>query len=118
MSISFIQHKGTKILYVDYSHCNTAQETINHLYKVRDYFKNSNEKFIVLNDFSTAPVSNEFMDLAKVCAREVFDEKTIKSACIGITGIKKILLGAFNLVAKYKIAAFNSKEEALNYLVE
>lgn len=117
MSISVIHHKGIKILYVDYSQCKTPQETIKHLGEVRDYFQLSQEKFIVLNDFSTAPVSNEFIELAKKCAKEVFDQKTIKSACIGITGIKKILLAAFNLIAKYKIAFFDIKEEALDYLV-
>lgn len=116
MSISFIHHKGTKILYCDYSQCKTTHETIAELGRVREYFLASNENFIVLNDFSNAPVSNEFMELAKKYAREAFDEKTILSACIGISGIKKILLSAFNLVAKHKINSFNTKEEALHFL--
>jgi hypothetical protein len=118
MSISFINHKGTKILYCDYSKCKTSQDTLAQLKKVRDFFLASHDKFIVLNDFSNAPVSNEFMELAKKYAKEAFDDKTINSACVGITGIKKILLAAFNIVAKHKINSFDKKEDALDFLVK
>jgi len=117
MGISTIHYKGKKILVVDYSTCKSPEETIKLLNEVRAYFISSGEKHIVLNDFSNAPVSNEFIELAKKYSKEAFDDNTIKSASVGISGIKKILLSAFNLIARYKITNFSNREEALDYLV-
>ncbi|MBN1925640.1 MAG: hypothetical protein JW798_07390 [Prolixibacteraceae bacterium] len=116
MGMSTIFHKGKKILLVDYSGCKTIAETIVLLNEVRDFFLASDENLVTLNDFSQAPVSNEFMELAKKYSKEVFDVKTIKTASVGISGVKKILLAAFNMVAKYKIMNFDNREEALEYL--
>lgn len=118
MSISFIQYKGKKILYADYSNCKTPQDTIEVLEQTRNAYLGTTEKFLALNNFSNAPSNTEYMELAKKYAKEYFDNRNIKEACFGIIGIKGILLSAYNLVVKNKIINFNSKEEALEYLVK
>jgi hypothetical protein len=118
MSNSFIEYKGKKILYSDYSNCKTPQETIIVLEQTRQIYANSTEMYLALNNFTNAPSNTEYMELAKKYAKEFFDNRNIKEACFGITGIKSILLSAYNLVVKNKIIAFNSKEEALEYLVK
>ena len=118
MSVSFIYYKGKKILYADYSNCKTAPETIEVLEQTRKAYLHSNEKFLALNNFTNAPSNTEYMELAKKYAKECFDARNIKEACFGIVGIKSILLTAYNLVVKNKILNFNSKEEALEYLVK
>jgi hypothetical protein len=117
MSISFIEHRGKKILYADYSNCKTPQETIELLEQTRAFYLGSNEMYLCLNNFSDAPSNTEYIELAKKYAKELFDNRNIKEACFGLTPIKKILLGAYNLVVKDKIISFQTKEEALNYLV-
>lgn len=118
MSISFIQHKGKKILYCDYSHCKTAQESISFLEEVKKFYISINEKVICLNNFTGVPSSNEFMELSKKYGKEVFDSRNLKEACYGLNGLQKIMLAAYNLVVKEKIYSFNTREEALEYLTK
>jgi hypothetical protein len=118
MSNTFIEYKGKKILYSDYSNCKTAQETIEILEQTRKIYLASDEMFLALNNFSNAPSNTEYVELAKKYGKELFDKRNIKEACFGLSGIKNILLSAYNLVVKYKIVAFNTKEEALEYLVK
>ena len=75
-------------------------------------------KVIALNDFTGVAANNEYMDLAKKYAKELFDEKTLRNACIGVNGVRKILLSAYNLVVKNKLMPFEKKEEALEFLVK
>jgi hypothetical protein len=118
MSYSFIHYNNKKVLYIDYKQCKTAQDTINVIEEVRKEYLRTTEKYIALSDFTDAPVNNEYMDWVRKYTRELFDERTIKRACIGITGMKKILLVTFNLVSKNKMIPFETKEEALEYLTE
>jgi len=118
MSISYIQHKGKKILYVDYSQCKTVNDTINVLEMVRNEYLRTSESYLSLNNFTGVSSNNEYMELVKKYGKEIFDARTIKNAAIGITGIKKILLSAYNLIVKNKLMAFDTREEALEYLVK
>jgi hypothetical protein len=117
MSYSFIHYKNKKILVIDYRQCKTANDTINVIEEVKKEYKRTSEKYLAFSDFTNAPVNNEYMDMVKKYAKEIFDERTSKRACIGITGMKKILLNGFNLFSKNKMYPFDSKEEALEYLV-
>ena len=118
MSLTYINYKGKKIILIDYTQCKTIQDTLNVLEMVKDEYMKSSENFLALNDFTGAPSNNEYMDKAKKYAKELFDAKTIRNACIGITGIKKILLSAYNLTVKNKLMPFDTKEEALEFLVK
>lgn len=118
MSLTYISYKGKKILFIDYTKCKTTQDTIQVLESVRTEYLKSNEGILAINDFADVAVNNEYMELAKKYAKETFDAKTIRNSCIGITGIKKILLSAYNLTVKNKLMPFDTKEEALEYLVK
>jgi hypothetical protein len=118
MPISYIYHKGKKIMFCDYSQCKTKEETIQVLDLAREEYLKSNESFLVLNDFSGGIMSNEFMDLARKYGRELFDERTPKTVSIGISGMKKVLVSTYNLFVKNKLTFFDTKAEALEYLVK
>jgi hypothetical protein len=118
MSISFIQHKGRKILYIDYSECKSIKETLEVLEQVRNEYLRTNESYYTLNNFTNAPSNNEFMEAAKKYGKELFDARTIKNTGIGIIGIKRILLSAYNLTIKNKLIPFETKEEALDFLAK
>jgi len=85
---------------------------------VRKEYLKMDGKVIALNDFTGVAANNEYMDLAKKYAKELFDEKTLRNACIGVNGVRKILLSAYNLVVKNKLMPFEKKEEALEFLVK
>ncbi len=118
MSLSFIQHKGKTILYVDYSKCVTVEETIHLLEKVRIEYTNTVGKYLILNNFTNAIASNEYMDLARKYGKEILDARTERCAALGITGLKKIFLSAYNITVKNKMIAFETKQDALDFLVK
>lgn len=117
MSISFLYHKGKKIMYVDYTQCKTPKEMLAVLESVRQQYEKTTESYLTINDFTGTYGSDEFMKKAHELGPKVFDKRTIKSAVLGITGIKKILLQGYNLIIKHKQVPFNTKQEALEYLV-
>jgi len=118
MSVSYIYHKGKKIMIVDYTKCKSVQDTLDVLEKVRQEYLKSNEMLITLNDFRDAYGSNEFMQKANQLGKELFDKRTLKTAAIGVVGIKKILVNAYNMFVKNKLVMFNTKEEALDWLAQ
>jgi len=116
MPFSYIEHKGKKILFVDYTKCKSIDEMIKLLEDVRREYEKASDKFLALNDFTGSYGSNDFLNRASKY-KDLFDSKTIKTAVLGITGIKKILLNGYNAFVKNKQIPFNTKEEALEYLV-
>lgn len=118
MGLSFIQHKGKTILYVDYSTCKTVEETILLLERVRIEYINTVGKYLLLNNFTNAIASNDFMDLARKYGREVLDSRTERCAALGITGLKKVFLSTYNITVKNKMIAFDTRQEALDFLVK
>jgi hypothetical protein len=118
MSVSYIFHKGKKIMIVDYTKCKTTADTLAVLEAVKDEYLKTNEMIISLNDFREAYGSREFMNRANQLGKELFDKRTLKTAAIGVVGIKKILVNAYNVFIKNKINIFDTKEEALDWLVK
>jgi len=117
MSISWITHKGKKILYLNYKN-KTKEEMIQMLEDAAKIYRESKEKILSIDDFEGTFVSDEFMKKAKELAKEVFSLKRKKGAVLGITGVKKILLISFNSFSADKLYPFNTKEEALEFLVK
>jgi len=117
MPINWMEHKGKKILYIDYSN-QTKEDTIKMLDDVKEVFLKLDEKVLVLDNFEGCFASDEFMKKAKEYGKEYFAPKKKKAAALGINGIKKILLSAFNTFSSDKLVPFDTKEEALEYLVK
>jgi hypothetical protein len=118
MSISYVNYKGKKIMVIDYTHCKTPQDTMDVLEQVKLEFLRTTGDVISMNDFTGVIPSNEYLDLAKSWGKEYFDARSVRTACIGITGIKKILLNMYNLTVKNKLVPFETKQEAFEYLVK
>lgn len=105
-------------MFCDYSGCKSVNETIEILDLARLEYLKSDEQFLVLNDFSGGVISNEFMNKAREYGKELFDKRTPKTAALGITGMKKVLITSYNLIVKNKLSIFDSKYEALDFLVK
>jgi hypothetical protein len=118
MSLSYINYKGKRILYVDYTQCKTTEEMLKVLEDVKKEYENTTHMFISINDFRGTFGSSEFMKRASQLGKELFDKRTLKTTVLGITGIKKILLNGYNALVKNKLVPFDTKEEALEYLVK
>lgn len=118
MSLSYIEHKGKKVLYIDYSNCKTVEETLLVLEEVKEEYLKTTGELLTLNNFEGAYGSSAYMKKANEYGKEIFNERTCKNAALGVTGIKKILIQGYNMVVKDKLLPFETKQEALDYLVE
>lgn len=75
------------------------------------------KKFRVLINVTNAGGSKEWMDESKKYGKELA-RRTIKSAVLGVTGIKKVLLMGYNsVVAKGMMKPFDTEKAALDYLI-
>ncbi len=117
MPVSVIEHQGVKILFVDYSGMKKKEEMISTLHEVVEFFENYPDKIRTLIDLTDAAGNSEWMNESKKYGKQVGD-KTIKSAIIGITGMKKVLLMGYNAVVNGRLKPFDTKEQALAYLVK
>lgn len=120
MRLKYIQHKGKKILYVDYSNM-TGDQTRQAMALLDEEAKEMRtwtQRGLVLTDFRNSKATQEFIAYGKKLGKEVFSEKVKKSACIGINGVQSILLQAYNAFTKDKIVPFATEEEAKNWLIK
>jgi hypothetical protein len=118
--LKHILYKGKTILYVDYSNMTGEQtkEAIAVLDEEANEMRTWTQKGLVLSDFRNSKANSEFIAYGKKLGKEIFAEKVLKSACIGITGVQSILLQAYNAFSKDKIVPFSTEEEAKEWLIK
>ena len=116
MAVSYIYHKGKKIMYIDYSNCKTTEETLKVLEQVRQEYLKTNGMMITLSDFTGGYGSKEFMSKATQLGKELFNQRTSKTAAIGVTAMKKVLINSYNMFVTNKLHVFDAKEQALDFL--
>jgi hypothetical protein len=115
MPVSWIEHKGKRILYADYRNQMgpaMVQTLELEIAEIRKHGKGA----LLLGDFRGSSTNDDFMTKAKGYGKELRD-LSHRSAALGISGVKKILLGAYNAFSGDKIRAFDTEEEAKAHLI-
>ena len=115
MRVKWLTHRGKKILFTDYSNVKSQPEMISILHESIKVVKATPGKVLSLSDVTNAGTGPDFMKEAKVLGKEILFKRD-KSAIIGITGLKGMLLNAYNLFSGDTMKPFTEKEEALDYL--
>lgn len=118
MSLSYVTHNNQEVLYIDFTQCKTKELMLQQLEEVKKEFIKLNRAVLTLNNFTGTYMSHEFLNKAKEYGRIYFDNKTKKSAILGVQGIKKILLKTYNMVISNKQVPFDTEVDALNYLTQ
>jgi hypothetical protein len=117
MGYSWKTYNGTRIFCCDYSGLNT-EEMLKLLYETCEILKNSSEKVPLLTSFENTTGTTEFMNEVKRLGKEVIADKTTKTALIGITGIKSVLVQGYTFfTGEKKLKTFPTEKEALDWLV-
>ena len=112
----WVEYKGEKILINDYS--NLPIEEILRLIEenTRRYEAEQNQDILLLVDVTGCPFdANVVIDLKKIAS--FIQSKIKKSACIGVTGLKAVILEGVNRFSKLGIKPFPSEEHAKEWLV-
>ena len=118
MAITWIEHKGKKILEIDHEKTTSVEKIINNMTKSIDHIKGASGKVLCLLNFEGTVFNKELFDFLNSRAKEVAGLRE-KVAIIGITGIKKVLSAiiiSLNHETKAKIC--NTREKALDWLAE
>jgi hypothetical protein len=113
--VKVITYKNKQIMFWSYPDGIMQKDLVEALRQQIEFGRQNKHIKYMITDFSNVSVGHEFMLIAK-SNLDVFDR--LKSALLGITGLKKILLMGFNRVAKNQVLPFDTKEEALEYLVQ
>jgi len=75
-------------------------------------------KVAVLANYSGVHAGSRYMDAVKKAGKEVRNEKTAKTALLGIDGLKKVLLSGYIAFTGAKdIKAFENESEAKDWLI-
>lgn len=117
MKIKWINHKGKRILHIDYSGL-TDQEMLKQLDYGSGLMLKEKEPFLYYGNFSETTISTEFMQKANEWGKQT-NKVTQKMAVVGLTsGVRSILLNTYNMMTGSKMKVFKTEQEALDYLAQ
>jgi len=118
MAVSLIEHKGKKILYIDYSQCKNQDDMIAMLKEAIVYFEKSERRLRSLSNMTDAFMGVDYMKLLKESLETTFVCKAHKEVICGVNDLRAILMKSFNSgVTGGGIKICAGKEKALDYLV-
>ena len=118
MPASWIDYKTKKILYIDYRNLKTEKDMLDTLKQAIELVKKSPENILTLSDVRNTYISESFFTKAKELSKDVIKPKSKKSCIIGVAGIKKIILKAFNFFIDGNLVPFDTEEDAKEYLIK
>ncbi|MBN2351004.1 MAG: hypothetical protein JXD23_00435 [Spirochaetales bacterium] len=118
MNPSWIEYKGKSILYFDYRRVKDTLESLRILRKGFELIIRSDGNVLILQNFEGAVANDEYMAEVKTLGKTARD-KVKKNACVGITGIKRLLLQAYVAFSGEKtLRTFETEEGAKEWLVQ
>lgn len=117
MNTTWTEHGGKKILVVDYRGCKSDKEMIAVLDQEVLIERGLTEKVLVLADFTNVHAGPDYMDAVKKAGKEVRNQKTARTALVGIHGVQKILVNAYiSFTGDKNMASFPDQESAKSWL--
>ncbi|WP_109829643.1 hypothetical protein [Reichenbachiella versicolor] len=117
MPINWIKEGEKDILYVDLSGISDQVILIGKSeLAFEEVSKSPHEKTLILLDFTNTSLGPDFMAIGKERVAEILAEKNVKTAMIGITGLKRVLFKGYQTFTSSKAVLFDLKEQALDYL--
>lgn len=119
MGIQWIEYKGNKVLYVDYSGIKMEREMVAMVNQIPPFLHDikPGEKLLVLVDLNNCYTTPGFIEASKKLEKEFLDQFIVKRAVLGVTGPKAVLLKGYNIFASQKLEPFTTKDAALEFLV-
>lgn len=119
MRVTWIEHKGKRILFSNYEGCKTSPEMIDVLLQEVEILKTQEGKTLVMANYKDSFGSKEYMAALKDAGIETLSKKIEKTATMGITGVKEAFFKSYVFFTKQKnVKLFYDKETALDWLIE
>lgn len=115
--VKFIEYNGKRVLFIDYAQCDiaTLKAVAEEMHRV--ITKEPPNSVLTLNDVTGTSFDSESVAVlkSKVAANAPFVKR---AAVIGITGLQQLIYEAVQKFSERKIPSFNTRQEALEYLVK
>lgn len=117
MGITWVDYKGKRILFADYKECGTLDNLIQVLDNVIGIAR-TKPNILILSDFEGETAFPEFIERLKQWAKDPCQKNIIKSAVIGISGLKMVYYNTYVIITgDKKTKAFSNYNNALDWLV-
>lgn len=114
--VRFIEHSGKRVLFINYSHCNVAMLKAVAEEGHRVIAREPLNSVLTLNDVTGTTFDKESVAVlqAKVAANAPHVKR---AAVIGISGLQRLIYEGVQAFSKRRIPHFETREEALSWLV-
>ena len=115
--IRFIEHKGQRVLLLDFRNC-TPEEVTALSSQIRAVMaQEPKDSVLVLADFTGAQFSREAVNRIKEVT--ALDRPFVKRAAwVGTENLPKVFYDAIRTFSVREFPVFNTREEALEYLTQ
>jgi 3-deoxy-D-arabino-heptulosonate 7-phosphate (DAHP) synthase len=121
MPISVIKKSGQEIVYIDYRGLREHEDMMRQLEDTIAFVKQNtvvgNMNRVII-DFRDAVLDKKFMAAMKEAGKRYFIPAGGKHVVLGASGIRMIILNAYNRISGGNVRAFASEEEAYAYLCD
>lgn len=115
--IHFIEHKGKKILLIDFSQASAHQMLLLLEHLRVTVAQHAHESVVTLADYTGAEVDRTVA--TKIKEVLTLDRPFVKkTAWVGTENIPHALMEGFHTFSRRTIATFKTREEAMEYLAE
>lgn len=115
--VKFIEHTGKRVLFINYAGCDVPmlKAVTEEMHRVIS--KESLNSVLTLNDFAGTAFDSESIAVLKsrVEANAPFVRR---AAVIGISGLQRLIYEAIQKFTRRNIPLFDTREEALDWLVK
>jgi hypothetical protein len=121
--VQWIEHKGRKILFLDYSSLrakNPEEKKIvfTVIEKAREITTSHTGMILFLSNVTNTQSDNEIVDaLREFAIFTAASGKVEKECVVGVSGVQKVLVNMINLMSKSKLVMFDTIEPARDWLV-
>ena len=117
MSLGWKMYKGKQILYVDYGGLNT-EEMIILLKESCDELNKSRGGVPLLANFENTTIESKYMNEVNRMGKEIITVKAAKTALLGISGVKGVLVQGYTFFTGEKnLKSFSTEQDAMEWLV-
>lgn len=119
MRSKWIEHKGVKIFFQDFSNLNDDVQSIKReLEQVQaEVVNHPKDSLLILSDFRGTNISGEAMSLLNEASAKTKDH-VHKTAVLGVTGIKRTLGDLLTSFTGQQLKYFSTEYAAKDWLIE
>lgn len=114
--VNFIEHKGRRVLFINYSHCDVAMLKAVAEEGHRVIAREQPNSVLTLNDVTGTNFDKESVAVlqAMVAGNAPYVRR---AAVIGISGLQRLIYEGVQAFSRRRIPLFESRQQALDWLV-